>query len=91
MKSNYIAMKELFEEKHGLAEKVTKEESSTRPSTMSCLVHNATLDIYCHNCNSSICMHERSITKNHKFHSTEEAASDMKKILLNSSNSSVRL
>ena len=82
MKSNYIAMKELFEEKHGPAENVTKKES-TRSSTTNCLVHNAKLDIYCHNCNSSICKHCREINhKKHKFQPTEEAASDMKKILL---------
>ena len=85
MKSTYTAMKEmkeLYDEKHGPAGNVMKE-SSTRPSTMSCLIHHAMLDIYCHHCKSFICKYCREIGhKTHKFQPTEEAASDKKKILL---------
>ena len=90
MKSTYTAMKEikeLYEEKHGPAGNVAMKESSTQPSTMNCLIHNATLDIYCHNCRSFICKHCRVINhKTHKFESAEEAASDKKTMLLSKLN-----
>ena len=84
LKSTYAAMKEMYEEKHGPAGNVTRKESSTQQSTMSCLVHNTTLDIYCHNCKSFICKHCR-VTR-HKLDPIKEAASAMKKMLLNELN-----
>ena len=87
MKSTYTSMKELYEEKHGPAGIVTKKESLPRPSTMNCLMHNATLDIYCHNCKSLICIHCRVCGHNqHVFNPINKAASDIRRILINKLN-----
>ena len=86
MKSTYTAMKELYEEKHGPAGNATKE-SLPQPSTMNCLLHNATLDIYCHNCKSLICYQCSWLGHNqHVVDPIKKAASDMKMMLLNKLN-----
>ena len=87
LKSTYAAMKEMYEEKHGPAGNVTRKESSTQQSTMDCLVHNTTLDIYCHNCKSFICNRCRVTShKQHKSDPIKKAASAKKNMLLNELN-----
>jgi len=79
MKTNYTTTKELYKDKTSCARDVTVK----KPSSMRCVVHSATLDIYCLKCKSLICKNcceVRHIT--HKFKPTKKAAADKKKMLL---------